>query len=432
MASIEQRKKRQMVRRSGGRQRVLIVGIRHGKMSRRQMELSLSELARLVETSGGEVVGRASQEIRRIDPATYLGKGKVAELAETAAAVGADIVAVDGELSPVQNRNVEEELGVLVLDRTAVILDIFAMRAHSTEGKLQVELAQLSYLAPRLAGRGHTLSQQAGRIGTRGPGETALECDRRRMRDRITLLRRRLAEVVGRRDIQRQKREAVTIPLVSLVGYTNAGKSTLMNALTDAGVFVEDKLFATLDPTVRKLRLPSGREVLVADTVGFLRRLPHELVESFKSTFEEVAHAHLILHLIDGSDEEALPQAEVAMRVLADMGLERKPRIDVINKCDRPEVHYRGDADSICISALKKEGLSELLSRIDETLRAEFRRVTLKLPPDRGDILSDIYRLGHVWRVDYEDSGIMVDCELHHKQFGQYSKYAVQGKAPSP
>ncbi|MBN1282160.1 MAG: GTPase HflX, partial [Proteobacteria bacterium] len=268
-------------------QRVLIVGVRRGGQSKRAMERSLEELARLVDTAGGVVAGATSQEVRRVHPATFLGRGKVEELAGKVAGTGAELVAVDWDLTPVQNRNLEDRIGVMVLDRTAVILDIFARRAQSREGRLQVELAQLKYLAPRLVGRGKVFSQQVGRIGTRGPGETALEYDRRRVRERITMLARSLEGVRSHRALHRARRASVPVPMVSLVGYTNSGKSTLMNALTDAGVFVEDKLFATLDPTVRRMRLPSGREVLLADTVGFIDRLPHELIESFKSTFEE-------------------------------------------------------------------------------------------------------------------------------------------------
>lgn len=389
------------------------------------MGLSLEELERLVETAGGVVAGRLTQEVKRIDSATFLGSGKVAEVSSKATEAGADVVVVDEELSPVQNRNIEEKTGLFVLDRTAIILDIFAMRARSAEGKLQVELAQLEYLAPRLAGRGRAFSQQTGRIGTRGPGETALEVDRRRMRDRITSLRRGLEHVRAHRELHRLKRDSVPLPLVSLVGYTNAGKSTLMNAMTHAGVFVENKLFATLDPTVRRLKLPSGREVLLADTVGFIRRLPHQLVESFRSTFEEVAHSHLLLHVVDGADDEAAAQAEVVEGVLEELGLLRKPRLDVINKCDLPNARYCGGEGALKISAVRGDGVGQLLRRIDIVLKSEFRRALMKLPADRGDILSGLYRLGYVSGVRYEPDGVYVDCELHEKFFGKYKKFMI-------
>ena len=408
------------------RERVLIVGVGRKGVARGVMRRSLDELARLVDTAGGEIVARSSQEVRRIDPATYLGRGKVEELRGEIEGSEIDLVAVDWELSPVQNKNLEDRLGRMVLDRTAIILDIFARRAASREGKLQVELAQLRYLAPRLVGRGKTFSQQVGRIGTRGPGETALEYDRRRIHDRIVRLRRKLEGVRAHRSLHRERRESVPVPMISLVGYTNAGKSTLMNALTGAGVFVEDKLFATLDPTVRRMRLSSGREVLISDTVGFISRLPHELIEAFKSTFEEAAFSQILLHVIDGSDEEVRSQVEVVDRVLRELGMGEKPRIEVVNKCDAPCVYYRGDGEAVQISALKGEGLDRLIQRLDEALRLEFRRVTLVLPMGRGDILSDLYRLGHVEVVEYDGEGIRVECELHVKHCGKYRAFAAR------
>jgi GTPase len=416
-------KKRRLIPHALTPQRAIIVGVRSNRMSRRKMERSLEELGRLIDTAGGIVIGSAEQEVRRIDPATYIGSGKAEELAGLVVSNEADLVAVDCELSPVQNRNLEEKLGVLVLDRTAVILDIFARRARSSEGKLQVELAQLEYLAPRLVGRGKMLSQQTGRIGTRGPGETALEYDRRRMRERITRLRRNLDHVRDHRELHRKKRAAVPIPLVSLVGYTNSGKSTLMNALTGAQVFVEDKLFATLDPTVRRLKLPSGREVLLADTVGFISRLPHELVESFKSTFEEVEAASVLMHVIDAGDDEAAEHVAVVEGVLAELGLAVKPMLDVVNKCDLDEIFYKGNAKSLRISALTGQGLSEILERLDTMLAVEFRSVTLMLPHDRGDVLSELYRIGRVKSVEYLDDFTRVECELHSKQYGRYRRF---------
>lgn len=416
-------KRRQASLRKVVPQRVLIVGVRHDRMTRRQMERSLEELSRLIDTAGGIVVGRAAQEVKRPEPATYLGSGKVAELAEAAGGCEADLVVVDCELSPVQNRNLEEKVKRLVLDRTAVILDIFAQRARSSEGKLQVELAQLRYISPRLVGRGQMLSQQTGRIGTRGPGETALEVDRRRLRERITSLRRSLERVRSHRGLHRRRRDSVPVPLVSLVGYTNAGKSTLMNALTGAGVFVEDKLFATLDPTVRQLRLPSGRVVLLADTVGFISRLPHELIEAFKSTFEEVASAAVLLHVIDGSDEEAAVQARVVEGVLSELDLVGKPRLDLINKCDVPGFHFRGGPEALHLSALAGTGLEALLARLDDLLGEELEHCWLRLPPERGDILSGIYRLGRVHAVRYEEEGVLVECELAPKYRNKYRRY---------
>lgn len=404
-------------------QRALIVGVRRAGMNRRRMEHSLDELQSLVDTTGGVVVGSTAQEIRRADSATFIGKGKVEEIAELVQSLRADIVVIDADLTPVQNRNVEDRVGTLVLDRTAVILDIFAKRARSSEGKLQVELAQLRYLAPRLVGRGKMFSQQVGRIGTRGPGETALEYDRRRIRGRITILRRNLEKVRAHRDLHRKKRASVPIPLVTLVGYTNSGKSTLMNALTDASVFVEDKLFATLDPTVRRLRLPSGREVLLADTVGFISRLPHELIEAFKSTFEEVASSQVLMHVIDGSDEEAGAKVKVVEGVLEELDLSGRPILEVVNKCDVGCNLYKGDNAGVEVSALTGAGTPDVLERLDRMLTDEFRHVLIRLPLDRGDVLSDLYRVAHVSRAEYADDGIIVECELHAKQYGKYRRF---------
>lgn len=404
-------------------QRALLVGVRKPKSRRREMANSLAELASLVDTAGGIVVETTSQEIKRVDSATYIGKGKVEEIAGLVEKNSCDIVVVDAELSPVQNRNIEDRVGKLVLDRTAVILDIFAKRAQSSEGKLQVELAQLRYLAPRLVGRGKMFSQQVGRIGTRGPGETALEYDRRRIRGRITLLRRNLEKVRAHRQLHRRRREAVPIPLVTLVGYTNAGKSTLMNKLTDASVFVEDKLFATLDPTIRRLRLPSGREVLLADTVGFISHLPHELIEAFKSTFEEVGASQVLLHVIDGSDEEARAKVAVVEEVLCELELSDRPVLELINKCDLECDIYKSSGDSIMVSALTGSGSGEVLKRLDRMLIEEFRSVQMRLPHERGDVLSELYKIAHVSSVEYVDEGIIVECKLHRKQYGKYRRY---------
>lgn len=418
-------RKRQSFSKEGKKQKACIVGVRRQGMTRSQMDLSLEELSRLIDTAGGEVVCSIHQELKRPDPATFIGSGKVDEIAELAKLNGAEIVIVDDELTPVQNRNLEDQISLLVLDRTAVILDIFALRARTKEGKLQVELAQLEYLAPRLAGRGENFSQQTGRIGTRGPGETALESDRRRSRDRITWLKRQLEGVRSHRLIHRQKRESVPIPTVSMVGYTNAGKSTLMNRLTEAGVFVEDKLFATLDPTVRRLRLPSGRDILMADTVGFIRRLPHQLVESFRSTFEEVSSSQLLLNVVDGSDPEANSQADVVETVLKEMNLAEKPILTVVNKCDADQIFYSVHDDAIKISALRGDGVDALLKKIDDTLRTEFRKCVLKIPFTSGDVLSSLYKLGFVEKVSYEQDGILIHCELCKKHFNKYRGFEV-------
>lgn len=413
------KKGRQLVKRARRPERVFAVGVKHGRMTLDQMERSFDELLRLVKTAGGQFVGSTHQDVKRIDPATFLGRGKVDEILDLITQARADLVVIDEELSPVQNRNLEDKLKVFVLDRTAVILDIFAMRARTAEGKLQVELAQLEYLAPRLVGRGLMFSQQAGRIGTRGPGETQLEYERRNIRDRITHLRRQIERVRASREIHRLKRKAVPIPMVAIVGYTNAGKSTIMNRLTNADVFVEDKLFATLDPTVRRLRLKSGREVLLADTVGFIRRLPHQLVAAFKATFEEIAHADLLIEVLDVSDPDASLQTMVVDEVLEEMSLNNKPRLCVLNKIDRPERFYC-TGDGIPMSALTGEGIELLIDKIEGLLRQGFTRMKLYLPYKRGNVLSTIYRIGHVYEARYRGRHVIVDCELPEKYANKY------------
>ncbi len=403
-------------------ERTLVVGVKHPRETKRVFEDSLNELELLIKTAGGVVVDRVWQEVRAQHPATFLGKGKVEEVCERVADGAVDLVAVDEELSPVQNRNLEDAWGVRVVDRTAVILDIFALRARTREGKLQVELAQLEYLAPRLVGRGVMLSQQVGRIGTRGPGETQLEYDRRHIKRRMTALKRRLEDVRKHRTIHRQKREGVPIPLVSLVGYTNAGKSTLLNAVTRAGVYVEDKLFSTLDPTVRRVKLPSGREILLADTVGFIKKLPHQLVASFKATFEEMAHADLLLEVVDLSDPDVDARMHVVADVLRELDIASRPRIVVYNKADLCE-HRAHPSDGLAISARTGTGLEGLIERVDETLRAGFRRVRLKLGHDRGEVLSTIYRVGHVIAARHYGKTVRVDCELPEKYVGKYAAY---------
>lgn len=407
-------------------EKTLIVGVKHPRESISQFKESLTEMSLLINTSGGDVVKTIWQEIKSPNPATFFGKGKVAEVEGIVHQLGIELVAVDCELSPVQNRNLEEAWGVRVVDRTAVILDIFALHARSKEGKLQVELAQLEYLAPRLVGRGKMLSQQVGRIGTRGPGETQLEYDRRHLKRRVTAVKEKLAEVKKHRSIHRKRRKEVPVPLVSLVGYTNAGKSTIMNALTKAGLLVEDKLFSTLDPTVRRFKLPSGREILLADTVGFIKKLPHQLVASFMATFEEMAHADLLLEVVDISDPDAISKMNIVTDVLGQLNLNTRPYISVFNKidlCENIDIGVKG----ILVSAVTGEGLDRLIESIDETLRAGFRRVLLKLDHEKGEILSALYRVGHVISVKHYGKTVSVDCELSEKYIGKYEDLVVKG-----
>lgn len=409
-------------------ERVLLVGVRRTR-SLHETTLSLDELTGLVSTAGGNPIDRILADVRDPVPATLIGKGKISNIADLCRDLQIDLVVVDDELSPVQNRNLEKEWGVRVHDRSALILDIFALRARSREGKLQVELAQLEYLAPRLTGRGKAFSQQVGRIGTRGPGETALEIDRRRIRERVTFLRKKLEDVRQHRDIHRKKRESVPLPLISLIGYTNAGKSTLFNRLTGAASFVEDKLFATLDPMVRRLKLPSGREVLLADTVGFLSHLPHELIEAFRATFEEVAYAHVLIHVIDVSVAEVDRRVGTVEEVLGDLHLNQKPRIELLNKIDASVEGHWTRQGALPISALSGEGVKQLLETMDTVLRRDFHRVRLHLPHARGDILPQLYRLGFVMRVDHRDDGVLVDCELHEKFVGKFRAWRVDASS---
>ena len=405
------------------KERAFLIGIRRPRTTLMQMEASVTELSRLVETTGAEVCGIEKQELKVITPSTFIGSGKVAEIKKNLATKDIDMVVFDDELSPAQNRNLSDALEIKVLDRTAIILDIFAKRARTREGELQVELAQLNYRYSRLSGKGLNFMQQAGYIGNRGPGETKLEVDKRRVRDRISFLRRALQGVRKQREIHRRKREKVPIPVISLIGYTNAGKSTLMNALTSAGVLVEDKLFATLDPTVRKMRLASGREILIADTVGFIRKLPHQLIEAFRATFEEVDRSDLLVHVIDSSEPEMIHQMEVVETVLSELEITGKPIIKVYNKIDSPTVYFRNMDDGIPISALQGVGLSKLASAMEEILSQSFKHAHLLLPHTEGRILAEIYRIGRVLSVRHLKRGIVVDANLPEKLLGRYKNY---------
>ena len=379
-----------------------------------QTQRSLAELAQLAETAGSQVLDVLVQRRDRPDPATYIGSGKLQELHQIVMATGADTVICNGELSPSQLSKMEKVVKVKVIDRTWLILDIFAQHARSREGKAQVSLAQMRYMLPRLRGWGDALSRQSGGIGTRGPGETKLESDRRRIGKSMSKLRREIKEMGVARTTQRAQRRRSNIPSVAIAGYTNAGKSSLLNRLTSAGVLVENALFATLDPTVRQAKTPGGREFTLSDTVGFVRDLPHQLVEAFRSTLEEVAASDLILHVVDGSDPDPEGQLSAVRKVLADIDAHDIPELVVINKADaadpfvidRIKLHEK---NSIAISALTGQGIDELVALIEAQLPHPQLDIKATIPYDRGDLLARAYREGNVLsRTDTESGTVII------------------------
>ncbi|MBQ2737463.1 MAG: GTPase HflX [Clostridia bacterium] len=386
---------------------------------------SLDELERLLETAGGECYARVVQIKDSQDARTVIGSGKVSELRSLCYSTGCELVVFDTSLTPMQIRNLEDELGeVDVIDRSMLILDIFALHASSAEGKLQVELAQLKYTAPRLVGKGAALSRQGGGIGSRGPGETKLEIDRRHLRERIATLEERLRQIENNRNTMRSARDDSGLAKLAVVGYTNAGKSTLLNYLTGAGVLAEDKLFATLDSTTRRLTLPAGETVLITDTVGFIRKLPHHLIEAFKSTLDEVRYADLLIIVSDITDPEVLEHIEVTEGLISELGAEDKPRIYVYNKADSDAASYAIPRENtVVISARSGAGVDKLLSLIEKLLSERKTRASLLIPYSEQRHLSALYDKASVLSVDYLDAGILVKCIIDKKDFGFYKRF---------
>ena len=419
-------------------ERVVLVGV-WTEGSAEMAENSLAELKALAETAGSEVLDGLIQRRDRPDPATYIGSGKVVELRQIVASTGADTVICDGELSPSQLRQLEDKLKVKVVDRTALILDIFAQHAKSKEGKAQVELAQIAYLLPRLRGWGDSLSRQVGGraaggagIGGRGPGETKIETDRRRIRDKMAKLRREIADMKVSRDTKRQERKRFNIPSVAIAGYTNAGKSSLLNRLTNAGVLVENALFATLDPTVRKSHTSDGRTYTLSDTVGFVRHLPHQLVDAFKSTLEEVSGSDLIVHVVDGSHPDPFEQIRAVREVITDIGGGDIPEIIAINKVDAadPEVVMeilRKEKNSYAFSARTAFGIEGLVHAIEKSLPHPNVEIDLVIPYNRGDLISAIHETGEIISEEYVETGTAI-----HARVGASLAKAIEAARISP
>jgi GTP-binding protein HflX len=417
-------------------EQVILVGVwTDGTLA--EAENSLRELSRLAETAGSVILDGLVQRRGRPDPATYIGAGKAAELAALAAATGADTVICDGELTPSQLRRLEGVVKTKVIDRTALILDIFAQHARSKEGKAQVELAQLEYLLPRLRGWGESLSRQAGGrvaggggIGTRGPGETKIETDRRRIRTRTARLRRQLAEMKAGREVQRRQRRDRAVPAVAIAGYTNAGKSSLLNRVTGAGVLVDDSLFATLDPSVRRARTPSGRWFTLTDTVGFVRHLPHQLVEAFRSTLEEVAEADLILHVVDASDADPRAQIAAVREVLAEIGARDVPELVVINKADaadpaEAEALRLCEPGSVVVSARTGAGLDELAVAVEAALPQRDREVSAVVPYLHADLVARAHQEGEVVTLRHGEAGTELTARVPPSLAAEIARIAV-------
>lgn len=409
------------------KERAVLVGLRCHSfgMDENADEETLAELAALVETAGAKTVAMTLQTRPAPDARTFIGEGKAQEVKELAEANEADLIIFDNELSPSQMRVLEEMTDKTVLDRSALILDIFAQRARTGEGKLQVELAQYQYILPRLAGLGHAMSRLGGGIGTRGPGESKLESDRRHIRRRIDKLREDLEQVRQVRAVQRRQRKKTELPLVAIVGYTNAGKSTLLNLLTDAGIEANDRLFDTLDPTTRKKRISDTQEILLSDTVGFIRKLPHHLVSAFKATLEELAYADLLLHVVDVSDPNWEIHAATVDKVIEQLGAQEIPRVMVYNKADKCD-ELPAARDGVLFSAKTGEGTEALLAVIEKALGRGKHEMHLCIPYSDGAALDVLHREGQVKSIEYGEAGTLVTVIVDDKLCGQMQKYRVE------
>ena len=409
------------IRNNGTTERAVLAGV----IRNTEDEESLDELQELAVTAGAEVVGIVTQRRDNINTAHYIGKGKLEELKLFVEDREADLVITDDELTGTQIKNIEDYVNVRVIDRTSLILDIFAGRARTRESMLQVELAQLRYRLPRLTGLGTQLSRLGGGIGTRGPGETKLESDRRHIQNRIRAIERKMKEIERHRSLYRERRKKNQVPVVAVVGYTNAGKSTLLNALAEADAYVEDKLFATLDPSARRLVLPSGRELVLVDTVGFIRKLPHDLVEAFKSTLEEVKYADLILHVIDAASPDMEEKVRVVERVLTDLGAVNSPKINVYNKIDLVDVVPTVNGRGVYISAKDKTGLDMLMQEIEKTVFSDVKIVTLLLPYDKPKEYSYLKEKANILEEAYEARGILVKAEVGKEMMDRIREYII-------
>ncbi len=412
------------------KEKVILVGVDQ-EMGGMDTESCLDELNELVKTAGAESVGRLIQKREKIHPAHYLGKGKLEELQVMINAYDATGIVCDDELSPAQIKNLEQILNTKIMDRTMVILDIFASRAISREGKIQVELAQLKYRLSRLVGIGASLSRLGGGIGTRGPGETKLEVDRRYIKSRIAELNRELKEIETHRELLRNQRDKKGKPVVSLVGYTNAGKSTLINKLTDAGVLAEDKLFATLDTTTRKVKLTNGSEILLTDTVGFIQKLPHNLVQAFRATLEEMKYADILLHVVDASNPQRKEHMNVVYSTLRELGCEETPVITVFNKIDREDVEYPlpfdiKARDTVKISAKTGKGTENMLTAIEELLKSFRKSIKVMIPYSEGSLISYIHGKCEIISEEHTETGYLIEAYVNEETENRLKNYILK------